>query len=196
MGGLWLALRACVGLLVWIAWPMPPDRLVLFITVAISFGHVFAGLWLSPVLLWSGLGLTALAILGWLPVPAYLGYWMAFLGGGGLIGLGIHILSAWKQGMADLDPVIHQPVRLRVMASLAALHETEAAEFAFPRDLLGVTDGDLGAHVRRLEEEGYLLVDRTFVQRKPRTFIARSGKGRRAYKGHATALESILRGRP
>ena len=75
---------------------MSPDRLVLFITVAISFGYVFVGLWLSPVLLWSGLALTALAILGWLLMPAYLGYWMAFLGGGGLIGLGIYILSAWK----------------------------------------------------------------------------------------------------
>lgn len=94
--------------------------------------------------------------------------------------------------MPDLDPVIHQPVRLRIMASLAALHETESAEFTFLRDLLGVTDGNLGAHVRRLEEEGYLLVEKTFVQRKPRTFIALSDKGRRAYKGHVTALQSIL----
>jgi hypothetical protein len=96
VAGLWLALMAYVSLLVWIAWPMPPDRMVLFITVAISFGYVFVGLWLSPVLLWTGLSLTALAILGWLLVPAYLGYWIAFLGGGGLIGLGIYILRAWK----------------------------------------------------------------------------------------------------
>lgn len=96
MAGLSLALMAYVGLLVWIAWPMAADRLVLFITVAISFGYVFVGLWLSPVLLWTGLVLTTLAILGWLLVPAYLGYWLAFLGGGGLIGLGIYILRAWK----------------------------------------------------------------------------------------------------
>lgn len=49
LAGLWLALMAYIGLLVWIAWPMSPDRLVLFITVAISFGYVFVGLWLSPV---------------------------------------------------------------------------------------------------------------------------------------------------
>ena len=98
--------------------------------------------------------------------------------------------------MADLDPVIHQPVRLRIMASLVALHETESAEFTFLRELLGVTDGNLGAHVRKLEEEGYLLVEKTFVQRKPRTYLALSDKGRKAFKGHVAALESILRGKP
>lgn len=94
--------------------------------------------------------------------------------------------------MADLDPIIHQPVRLRIMASLAALHETESAEFAFLRDLLGLTDGNLGAHIRKLEEEGYLLVEKTFVQRKPRTFIALSDKGRKGFKEHVAALELIL----
>ena len=98
--------------------------------------------------------------------------------------------------MADLDPVIHQPVRLRIMASLVALHETESAEFTFLRELLGVTDGNLGAHVRKLEEEGYLLVEKTFVQRKPRTYLALSDKGRKAFKGHVAALESILGGKP
>lgn len=96
VAGVWLALMAYIGLLVWIAWPMPPERTVVFVTVAISFGYVFVGLWLSPVLLWTGLALTALAILGWLLMPAYLGYWIAFLGGGGLVGLGIYILRAWK----------------------------------------------------------------------------------------------------
>jgi hypothetical protein len=96
VAGVWLALMAYIGLLVWIAWPMSPDRLVLFITVAISFGFVFLGLWMAPMLMWTGMALTALAILGWLVMPAYLGYWLAFLGGGGLIGLGIYILRAWK----------------------------------------------------------------------------------------------------
>jgi DNA-binding MarR family transcriptional regulator len=94
--------------------------------------------------------------------------------------------------MADLDPIIHQPARLRIMASLAALHETESAEFTFLRDTLDLTDGNLGAHVRKLEEEGYLLVEKAFVQRKPRTFIALSDKGRMAFKEHVAALESIL----
>ena len=97
--------------------------------------------------------------------------------------------------MADLDPVIHQPVRLRIMASLASLHETEAAEFTFLRDLLGLTDGNLGAHVRKLEEEGYISIEKAFVQRKPRTYIALSGRGRKAFKGHVAALQTILKGK-
>lgn len=96
--------------------------------------------------------------------------------------------------MTDLDPVIHQPVRLRIMASLASLHETEAAEFTFLRDLLGLTDGNLGAHVRKLEEEGYISIEKAFVQRKPHTYIALSGKGRKAFKGHVAVLETILKG--
>ncbi len=94
--------------------------------------------------------------------------------------------------MAELDPIIHQPVRLRIVASLAALHETESAEFTFLRDTLDLTDGNLGSHVRKLEEEGYLVVEKMFVQRKPRTFVALSDKGRKAFKEHVAALEGIL----
>jgi DNA-binding MarR family transcriptional regulator len=97
--------------------------------------------------------------------------------------------------MAELDPLIHQPARLQIMASLASLHASESAEFTFLRDLLGLTDGNLGAHLRKLEEEGYLQVDKAFVQRKPRTFIAVTDKGRKAFKAHVAALESILGGR-
>jgi DNA-binding MarR family transcriptional regulator len=94
--------------------------------------------------------------------------------------------------MAELDPVIHQPVRLRIMAALASLREAESAEFTFLRDTLELTDGNLGAHVRKLEEEGYLVVEKAFVQRKPRTFIALSDRGRKAFQKHVAELQSIL----
>lgn len=97
--------------------------------------------------------------------------------------------------MPDLDPVIHQPVRLRIMAALAALNERESVEFTFVRDLLGLTDGNLGAHIRRLEEEGYVSVEKAFVDRKPRTYVSLTGKGRSAFELHVRALQGILRGR-
>ncbi len=94
--------------------------------------------------------------------------------------------------MADLDPVIHQPARLQIMAALAALREGDSVEFTFLRELLGLTDGNLGAHLRRLEEAGYLSVEKTFVDRKPRTFVSLSVEGRAAFKRHVRALEAIL----
>jgi DNA-binding MarR family transcriptional regulator len=94
--------------------------------------------------------------------------------------------------MAGLDPVIHQPARLQIMAALAALREGDSVEFTFLRELLGLTDGNLGAHLRRLEEEGYLTVEKTFVDRKPRTFVSLSVQGRTAFKRHVSALQAIL----
>ncbi|TFH36446.1 MAG: ArsR family transcriptional regulator [Anaerolineales bacterium] len=95
--------------------------------------------------------------------------------------------------MTNLDPVIHQPVRLRICASLASLSLGDSMEFTFLRDLLDLTDGNLGAHLRKLEEAGYLMVEKTFVERKPKSFIAITSKGRRAFKEHVKALRKILK---
>lgn len=96
--------------------------------------------------------------------------------------------------MPGINKVIHQPVRLRVMASLVTLGPEEAVDFAYLRDLLQVTDGNLGAHLQRLEEAGYINVKKTFVLRKPRTFISATAKGRSAFHDHVEALEEILEG--
>ncbi len=74
--------------------------------------------------------------------------------------------------MPSLDEIIQQPVRLRLMAALVAIQSGESAEFTFLRDLLGATDGNLGAHLRRLEEAGYIEITKKFVDRKPRTYMA------------------------
>ena len=95
--------------------------------------------------------------------------------------------------MAALNELIHHPVRLRIMAALVVMAEDTQAEFTTLRDLLGVTDGNLGAHLRRLEEAGYLELSKTFVARKPRTYIAPSRLGREAFANHVAALEAIVR---
>jgi DNA-binding MarR family transcriptional regulator len=94
--------------------------------------------------------------------------------------------------MVDLDPIIHQPVRLRISASLATLTSGEFMEFTYLRDLLELTDGNLGAHLRKLEEAEYVQVEKTFVDRKPKTFVALSDRGRRALRDHVKALTAIL----
>lgn len=95
--------------------------------------------------------------------------------------------------MAELNETIHQPVRLRVMAALVALEPGNEVDFTYLRDLLKVTDGNLGAHLRKLEEAGFIAVNKVFIDRKPRTFIAATASGREVFQKHVAALESILK---
>jgi len=95
--------------------------------------------------------------------------------------------------MAELNETIHQTVRLRIMAALVTLEPAAEVEFTYLRDLLEVTDGNLGAHLRKLEEAGYIAINKTFVERKPHTFISATAEGRRVFKEHVAALESILK---
>jgi len=95
--------------------------------------------------------------------------------------------------MSALNETIHQPVRLRIMAALVILEPTDEVDFTYLRDLLEVTDGNLGAHLRKLEEAGYISVNKVFVERKPRTYISITAEGRRVFKEHVAALEGILR---
>ena len=95
--------------------------------------------------------------------------------------------------MAELNEIIHQPVRLRIMAALVALEPGNEVDFIYLRELLDVTDGNLGAHLRKLEEAGYIAVKKTFVERKPRTFVSATPEGRQRFQEHVAALESILK---
>jgi DNA-binding MarR family transcriptional regulator len=95
--------------------------------------------------------------------------------------------------MAELDERIHQPVRLRIMAALSSLDPKEQVDFSFLKEKLGLTDGNLGAHLRVLEEANYVLVEKTFVSRRPKTFLSASAAGRKAFAAHVAALQSILK---
>jgi DNA-binding MarR family transcriptional regulator len=95
--------------------------------------------------------------------------------------------------MAELNETIHQPVRLRIMSVLVALEPTNEVDFIYLRDLLEVTDGNLGAHLRKLEEAGYIAVNKVFVERKPRTYVIATAEGRRVFQEHVAALEAILK---
>lgn len=96
--------------------------------------------------------------------------------------------------MAEFDNIIHQPVRLQIMSSLVALDSSEQIDFVHLRQILDLTDGNLGAHLSKLENAGYVKVEKTFIARKPRTFIKATGKGRDAFDEHITALKKIIRG--
>ena len=94
--------------------------------------------------------------------------------------------------MSELDAVIHQPARLRIMGALCGLSATEQVDFGFLKTKLELTDGNLGAHLTTLEENGYIEVEKAFVGKKPKTFVAVTKAGRRAFAGHVAALRLIL----
>jgi len=96
--------------------------------------------------------------------------------------------------MAELDNIIHQPVRLRIMSSLAALDSGEQVDFVQLRKILKVTDGNLGAHLAKLEKARYIRIHKAFIARKPRTFVSVTGKGRDAFEEHIAALKEIING--
>ncbi len=97
--------------------------------------------------------------------------------------------------MTELDPVIHQPTRLRIMAALVARAEGDKVEFSFLRDLIGLTDGNLSAHLQRLEEAGYVRIEKGFVGRRPKTWVWATPAGRAAFAAYVDALEQILEGK-
>ncbi len=94
--------------------------------------------------------------------------------------------------MSDLDLVIHQPARLRIMGALCGLAPAEQVDFGYLKNKLDLTDGNLGAHLGTLEDNGYIEVEKAFVGKKPKTFIAVTKTGRRAFDEHVAALRSIL----
>jgi DNA-binding MarR family transcriptional regulator len=94
--------------------------------------------------------------------------------------------------MNDLDTIIHQPARLQIMSALCQLKERERVDFTYLKDNLGLTDGNLGAHLSTLETKGYISVEKEFVAKRPKTFVAPTPAGRAAFAGHVAALKSIL----
>lgn len=96
-----------------------------------------------------------------------------------------------KSGPAlpELNPVIHGKLRLALLSLLAGV---EQAEFTWLRAKTGSTDGNLGAQMMKLEEAGYVAVEKSFVQRKPQTLYRVTEQGRTALAEYVQALKQLL----
>lgn len=93
--------------------------------------------------------------------------------------------------MAEPNEIIHQSLRLRIMAALCAAG-AEALEFSRVKALVGATDGNLGSHLATLEEAGYVQLDKDFVGKRPRTRASVTPAGRRAFRQHMEHLREIM----
>ena len=88
-----------------------------------------------------------------------------------------------------LDTVVHGPVRLGI---LTLLHIDGPLDFTALKKRLNVPDGALGAHLQKLEEEGYISVKKEFIGRRPRSTYRLLPAGRAAFARHLRNLKSII----
>jgi DNA-binding MarR family transcriptional regulator len=93
---------------------------------------------------------------------------------------------------AELDPLIHVPARLRIVATLAALPEGDQLSFTRLQDLIELTPGNLITHLRKLEDAGYLHTEKTGNGQASRTTVALTRQGRTALESYTTALRDLL----
>ncbi len=95
-----------------------------------------------------------------------------------------------KKSLEQFNKAFENRIRLQIMSVLVA---NENYDFNSLKDLLEVTDGNLASHLKALEKEEYILVNKTFIGRKPNTQYAVSEKGRSAFIKHLEALENLIK---
>jgi DNA-binding MarR family transcriptional regulator len=94
-----------------------------------------------------------------------------------------------EKGFAEFDDIIHSKIRLRVMSVLMT---AESAQFTYLKQVTKATDGNLSVHLKKLEDAGYIAVQKKFVRRKPQTLCRITSKGRKAFEKYVDALEKII----
>ena len=92
-------------------------------------------------------------------------------------------------GVGAIDDVIHGRLRLGVMAYLA---NAEVADFNELKTLLEVTQGNLSVQLRKLEDAGYVAIEKGFLGRKPRTQVRITARGRDAFAAYLEALAKVI----
>jgi DNA-binding transcriptional ArsR family regulator len=93
--------------------------------------------------------------------------------------------------MPELDPLVHGKLRLAVLSLLVGIEE---ADFTWLRQKTGSTDGNLGAQMLKLEEAGYVAMEKRFAGRKPQTLYRMTTAGREALANYVAALKRLLGG--
>jgi DNA-binding MarR family transcriptional regulator len=91
--------------------------------------------------------------------------------------------------LADIDQIIHAPARLMV---LTYLYVVESADYIFLKQMTGLTWGNLSTHLAKLEEAGYISIEKTFKGKKPHTTISLTNAGRTAFRAYKQSMQQVL----
>jgi DNA-binding MarR family transcriptional regulator len=95
-----------------------------------------------------------------------------------------------KNYINDLHKAFESRIRLGIMSALAV---NDSLDFNAIKELLEVTDGNLASHLKALEKEEFIAMNKSFIGRKPNTNYFITKKGRDAFEEHLVALEKIIR---
>lgn len=95
-----------------------------------------------------------------------------------------------KTSLEQFNKAFENRIRLQIMSVLVA---NENYDFNSLKELLEITDGNLASHIKALEKEEYVIVNKTFIGKKPNTQYAVSEKGRKAFIKHLEALENLIK---
>jgi DNA-binding transcriptional ArsR family regulator len=102
-------------------------------------------------------------------------------------------MSTAIQELASLDRVIHEPARLMIMTVLYAVEE---ADFLYVQRECALTQGNLSSHLSRLEEAGYLSIEKTFKGKYPLTILRLTRPGREAYQSYLRKISAVATSAP
>lgn len=92
-------------------------------------------------------------------------------------------------GLGEIDRIIHEPGRLMLMALLFVI---QSADFTFLMNQTGLTWGNFSAHMSKLEEAGYIEVEKAFKGRRPNTMLKLTQQGRLAFSNYRREMKLIL----
>lgn len=98
--------------------------------------------------------------------------------------------SAPETAAVNLDRLIHERIRLGIVSALAV---NTSLTFNELKNLLGVTDGNLSVHARKLEDAGYVTCTKSFAGRLPKTEFRLAPSGRRALEKYLDHMEALIR---
>ena len=87
------------------------------------------------------------------------------------------------------DPLLHQAVRSKLLSLLISNDELP---FKALKESLSVTDGNLSSHLSKLEKEEYVLIEKTFVGKRPKTVVHITDKGKKAFASYIEALKKFI----
>ncbi len=91
--------------------------------------------------------------------------------------------------LAGIDPIIHASARLMI---LTYLYVVEKADYVFLMRLTGMTWGNLATHLNKLEESGYIQIQKTYNGKKPQSILSMTEKGRTAFRAYKKSMQQVL----